>query len=269
MPGRKSVKSKLEVTIPSRLSSHVRSIGRLRARQTSRARTTNLNRARNLGLKNVRTGGLLDVEVKFRDHSLVGSALQAPTDASGGEYDPGTFLCLNGVAQGDTASTRDGAQISMRSIEIEGVVTCPAQTNQTAVEYAPSIFLALVLDTQTNGAQLNSEDVYANPGANAITAAYPVRNMSNTERFKVLKRWKFRMPVPAVTYDGTNIEQSGVQMPFRCFKNLGGLKTKWVTGNTDGVVGGIVDNSLHLIGWCNDTGMAPSVSYNSRLRFVG
>jgi len=228
-----------------------------------------IRKAQNLGLKNVRTGGLLGVEVKFHDSALVGQGLTAPADCSGGEADPAVILCLNGVPQGDTAITRDGQKIAMKSIEIEGIIACPAQTNQTAAEYAPHIFIALVLDTQTNAAQLNSEDVFSNSGANAILATFPLRNFNYTERFKVLKRWCFKMPVPAITYDGTNIEQSGVQAKFKCFKNLKGLVTKFTNTATTGVIGTVMDNSLHLIAYCNDTGMAPSISYNSRLRFVG
>jgi len=132
----------------------------------------------------------------------------------------------------------------------------------------PFVYVALVLDTQTNGAQLNSEDVFSNPSANIATAAGPLRNMSYTERFKVLKKKKIRIPMLSLTYDGTNIEQSGVQVPFSMFVKLGGLQTKFQSGTTTGYVGTIVDNSLHVICYSNSA-LPVTVSYNARLRYVG
>jgi len=135
----------------------------------------------------------------------------------------------------------------------------------------PFIYIALVLDTQTNGAQLNSEDVFTNPNGTMISAASPLRNMSYTERFKVLKKKIIRFPQPSITYDGTNIEQSGFRIPFSFFVKLGGLQTKFQAGTTTGYCGTIVDNSLHLIAYSNNTGASiiPLISYNARLRFVG
>jgi len=78
------------------------------------------SRARRVGVKNVRTGGLLGIETKFYDTSRSAAALAAPTDASGGEIDPTGTDALNTVPQGDSASSRDGMKISMKSIQIEG-----------------------------------------------------------------------------------------------------------------------------------------------------
>lgn len=133
----------------------------------------------------------------------------------------------------------------------------------------PFIYVALVLDTQTNGAQLNSEDVFSNPGASIGLASSPLRNMSYTERFKVLKMKKIRVPVLSLTYDGTNIEQTGVNIPFSMFVKLGGLQTKFQSGTTTGYCGTIVDNSLHMIAFTNSNSIAVSINYNSRLRYIG
>lgn len=141
------------------------------------------------------------------------------------------------------------------------------QVNQTAADAVPFLYIALVLDTQTNGAQLNSEDVYINPAASTATGSSPLRNMSYTERFKVLKVKKIRVPTLPITYDGTNIEQSGLLLPFSMYVKLGGLQTKFQSGTTTGYVGTIVDNSLHLIAFTNvDSATFPvGMFYNSRL----
>lgn len=93
--------------------------------------------------------------------------------------------------------------------------------------------------------------------------------MSYTERFKVLKIKKLRVPTPAISWDGTNLEQSGSNIPLSMFVKLGGLQTKFQSGTTTGYVGTIVDNSLHLIAFSNSTAWEPSISYNARLRYVG
>jgi len=237
--------------------SHIRRTGRT------------LGRARSLGLKNARTGGLLGVETKYFDTSLASSQINLVADCTSGEQDPATVLCLNGVPQGDTASSRDGFKIAMKSIQIDGIVRLDAQANQTAADQVPYVFIALVLDTQTNGAQLNSEDVFSNPAADSQLAACPLRNMSYTERFKVLKIKKARAPQVPMTYDGTNIEQQGTQIPFSMFVKLGGLQTKFQSGTTTGYVGTIVDNSLHLIAYVNNSALIPVISYNARLRYIG
>jgi len=207
------------------------------------------------------------VETKYFDTGTDSIVIPAPADATGGEMDPSTILCLNGVPQGDTASSRDGFKIAMKSIQIEGQIYVPQQTNQTAADGIPFIMIALVLDTQTNGAQLNSEDVFAAP-ADFISAT-ALRNMSYTERFKVLKKKIVRIPQLSMTYDGTNIEQAGAYVPFSMFVKLGGLQTKFQSGTTTGYVGTIVDNSLHLIAFSSTISVPTQMVYNARLRYVG
>jgi len=89
------------------------------------------SRARRIGVKNARTGGLLGVETKYFDTNLANAGIAAPTDASGGEIDPATILCLNGVPQGDTASSRDGFKIAMKSIQVEGSLYITIQVLST------------------------------------------------------------------------------------------------------------------------------------------
>jgi len=142
------------------------------------------------------------------------------------------------------------------------------QADQTSADGIPFVYVALVLDTQTNGATLNSEDVYTNPAAAVSLACCPLRNMTYTERFKVLKMKKVRIPMPSMTYDGTNIEQSGVNVPFSMYVKLGGLQTKYKIGGDTAVIANIIDNSLHMIAFTN-VNVAAFIGYNARLRYVG
>lgn len=219
--------------------------------------------------------GVLGMETKYFDTSRTSGTIPAPTDATGGEFSPSTILCLNGVPQGDTAQSRDGGKISMKSIYINGLVSIPSQSAQSAADVMSSIYIALVLDTQTNGGTatgIDSEQVFSNPGANALLAACPLRNMSYTERYKVLKAVKLEVPMlPLVNDTGATggVVQVGVTIPWEISYNLKGLQTKFQAGTTSGYIGTIVDNSLHVIAFSSNTGVSPTLLYNARLRYHG
>ncbi len=249
---------------------------RTRARRTfkrsamARGRMTTFRRRRPFA-RNARTGGFLGIEIKFYDQKLIDAALTAPTDASGGEHDPSATLMLNTVTQGDGESQRDGRKLTMRSIYVEGVINAAKQASQSSSDNATGIFVALVLDTQSNGATLNSEDVFTNPGANALTAAAPFRNLQFTKRFRVLATYKTTLQNSAMANAtsfsaDSGVVASGQRRTFKFFKNLG--HNVLYSGTTE-TIANITDFSLHIIAYCTDVGMAPKISYSSRLRFVG
>ncbi len=218
--------------------------------------------------RNQRTAGFLGIELKFYDTSLVASGLLAPTDSAGGEHDPSATILLNTVIRGDSEQNRDGKQISMRSISIVGTVSVAKQANQTVSDEAPHVMIALVLDTQTNGATVNSEDVYKNQSANAALAASPLRNLLFAKRFRVLKTVKMDLPQAEMTYDGTNIEINGYHVGWEMHADLNGMKVNYNSGTTESVAN-IIDNSLHIIAFCSSQNLGPDINYNARLRFVG
>lgn len=219
---------------------------------------------------NRRTAGFMGIETKFYDQKLIAGVLTAPTDATGGEFNPSATISLNTVAQGDGESNRDGRQITMRSIQVNGVITCVQQVNQSAADFPTKCFIALVLDTQTNGALLNSEDVFTNPGANAVTAADPFRDLQFAKRFRILAVRKVTLQNPAIANDAAttgNIVQQGLRKDFSMFVNLKGIRTLY-SGTTE-TIANITDNGLNIVAFCTNTQLAPNLSYVSRLRFVG
>lgn len=216
---------------------------------------------------NPRIGGFMGIELKFYDQSLSNSAITAPADATGGEHDPSATVLLNTVTQGDGESQRDGRQIKMMKISLQGLVTYAGQINQTATDNACVVMIALVLDRQTNGATISSENVFINPSASATQAPVAFNNLQFIKRFKVLKRISFALPDPNITYDGTNIEQNGAHVEWAMHVDLKGLTVNY-SGTTE-TVANITDNSLHVIAYCSSTTLVPQIQYNSRLRFVG
>lgn len=237
------------------------------ARPLKRSRFFGPQRRRGRGRRaRFRSVPALGVEKKFYDTLVVDSAIVSPAGPTGGEQNPTAVICLNSVTQGDGEQQRDGRRMTMVSIHVTGNVKQTTQTNQTALDVAPTIFLALVLDTQTNGALLNSEDVFANPSVDNVLAANLLRNLQFSRRFKVLKSLTFMMPIAQAVYDGTNIEIGGVVRPFRMDVMLDVSST--FSGTTE-TIANITDNSLTFIAFASDIGAAPLLSYNARLRFVG
>ncbi len=228
-------------------------------------RLTRFNGHRGRFVPNTRQG----IELKFYDQKLVDSTLGTATDSTGGEHDPSATLMMNTVTQGDGEQQRDGRKITMKSIYVEGLVDCAKQATQSSGDNASSIFIALVMDQQTNGAQIVSENVYTNPGGTALLQTQPFRNLSFTSRYRVLAVRKFTLQDANFTNDTGatgGVIQQGLRARFKIFKKLNREVTYSATTET---IANIVDNSLHLLAWCSDTGLAPKLSYQSRLRFVG
>jgi len=105
-------------------------------------------------------------------------------------------------------------------LSVKGVILVAPQINQTAADTSPVVCVSLIQDTQTNGAVYNSEDVYSNFSNEAGQNCNALRNPSYVERFKVIKTLCFNLPQLPITYDGANIEQPGLTIPFTLSKKL-------------------------------------------------
>lgn len=207
-------------------------------------------------------------EVKFYDTNLGATAFVAPTDAAGGELDPSATSMISTPPQGTTASERDGKRISCKYLEIKGIVyTVPVNNQATGFAHLEAS-VYVVLDTQSNIAQMNSEDCFKNLSATAVMAPHPLRNLLFGSRFRVLKQKTFNLDMKTGSYDGTanQIDFSGTHVPFTMFIPLKNLVINFNAGTTASIVN-VVDNSIHVIGFANNVNVF--IQYNSRLRFVG
>lgn len=218
----------------------------------------------------------LGVETKFLDAPRTTLALTAPADATGGEISPSSIVtgCLSAPAQGDGPTNRDGHKILIKSILVQGMIQFAGEEDQTATNSLPTVFCALVQDKQSNGATLNSEDVYTNPVASGVCAVNPLRNMSFTSRFKVLDTWQhaFEDNLLQAFNDQatTTFAQQGGAVPFTLSKKFKTpLRVTFTTGSTTADIANVIDNSLHVIAFCSSTTTNPNILYNSRMRFVG
>ena len=184
--------------------------------------------------RNMRTGGFLGIETKFYDTSLSASNISAPTDATAGEQDPSTILCLSAPAAGDGESNRDGRQICMKYLSVKGVIKRGEISGAT--NYLPAtFFIAIVLDTQTNGAQLNSEDVFTNPAATNDTACSVFRNLQYIKRFQVLKQKTIHLKNMSAVHNGTNVLTCIQEVLFKINVKLPNIIVNF-TNTTEGVL---------------------------------
>lgn len=213
---------------------------------------------------NIRSGGVLGIEHKFYDTALVATNVAAPADCTGGELDPSSTSMISTPSQGDGPSNRDGKRIVIESVQIKGNLQYDAQVNLTAGVSARGYLIALVQDTQSNGVQLNSEDVFSNPAAAAEEAPQALWNLLFGPRFKVLKLWKGTLHSGPMSYDGTNMETAQNRKEIECFIKCQ-IPVNFNAGTTSSIAN-VIDNSLHMIGFCSDT---IQLGYNARIRFVG
>lgn len=213
-------------------------------------------------ISKARTGGFSGNELKYFDTEASFGAMVATWTAA--ECDPAAN-CLFSPTQGSGAEQRDGVKCLMKSIYITGMIRQETLHDQPDLVEGNAYAIALVLDTQTNKAQLNAEDVYdIDAPINCMR-----RVMENSERFKVLKTWQGRLPsCPGVTDGANTCSIAGAVTPFRANIKLN-IPVKFLANA--GTVADISDNSLHLIAMVSHNTPAAHVDleYKARVRFSG
>lgn len=266
---------KVRTTIMSKRTRSYYSKGQGRAKVTKTTTISRVPRRRvrysslRYRRRNFRNAGFIAIEQKFLDLALGQTALTADAGMAGAEQDPATALSLTVPSQGDSETQRDGKQIIAKYIEITGKVGFAGAEAVVNPLNAVQAFVAVVLDKQTNGAQLNSEDVFKNTTASANGATVPQRNLLYGKRFRLLKQVCFDLTPETLGYNAANdFGWQGKERTFRWYIPLNNMKINFTSGTT-GVVGNVLDNSVHVIACCNNTASAPYILYNSRFRFCG
>lgn len=216
-------------------------------------RARSASRKRLKSALNVRTAGFLGQELKFVDSTY---DADIATLLSNGEADPTTENCLNGVAEGDGENQRIGRRIIIKRVQMQGHVRYKVTTGGFG---GADIMLALVLDTQSNGTQLQAENVFQQIGTETTT--FP--NLLYEQRFKILKTWRTTL-LPTRNYNGTNVTTGGENKIFSWDIPMNIPVTYTGTGAT---VASIADNSLHVI--CVSGISNCRLEYDSRVRYVG
>ena len=219
---------------------------------------------------------VVGIEHKFYDTFAEGEVVSNAADMSGmfvnpeGPGDVNTLIST--PAQGDGAQNRDGKKIVIDTIIINGVLSIPTRIENTAVSNGiqyPTVMIALVQDTQTNGVRFLSEDAFTNPSASIILAGSPLKNLLNSTRFNTLKTWEVDMRPTDSVNNATagTVSTAGQNVRFSGF-----LKVHIPVNFNGGIAANIEsvsDNSLHILAVNNVALSFVELSYNARIRFVG
>lgn len=210
-------------------------------------------------------------EMKYFDSLLTITAITASTNWTGTEYDPNVVPVANmntlfAPTQGAGINQRIGKACKVYKIKIHGEIQMPAQTNQVVADASNITRIALVQDCQTNSTQAQGEQVFSPPTtATATLATEAFQNIDNFGRFKVLKDKFFVFNSPTLTYDGTNMEQSGMNKRFQwTIKFKKPIEVRFNNTN-GGTVADIVDNSWHIMANTNNSDLAPYLAYQCRV----
>lgn len=223
---------------------------------------------------NTRTAGFLGVEHKFYDVTFSGAITATSTACAGAEFNPSVTSLISTPPTGDGPSARDGFKMVIESVYIKGIVRRGAIEDAASVAGLEQLYLCLVLDTQTNGANMNSEDCFVNPSGNLNTVVMPLKNLLMHNRFKIIDSQYFDMtPMELVSITSTDVERYHANPILKTFafykKWKKGLHVRFNAGTTADVAN-VIDNSLHIIALSNSaTGSVLTLTYHSRIRFQG
>jgi len=168
----------------------------------------------------------------------------------------GTVTLLNGIAIGDDNTTRDGRQISNKSVHIQGLVY-PVDDN-TFVNLARVL---IVWDSQPNsGTIAGITDILTSADACAPT------NLNNRERFTILRDLRFSMGKVSdtATQAFSNGDNTHVINEFIKLKDV-----KTTYSGTTAAIGSIATGALLMVTiGLAVAASASTVRVSSRLRYT-
>jgi len=182
-------------------------------------------------------------ELKYFDSTVVGTI--STTGA--------ILTSANLIPQGTGENQRIGRTVTVKSIQMKGIFTQPPSDDL----FNDYVQLALVQDTQANGTQPAYADVYT--AANNINS---MLNLDNSQRFKVLKVWRF--PLEAKTFNSTSNNWAETKKGVSFYKRV---NIPITFSGTTGVITEVRSNNLcwALIG--NSVNNANLYDMTIRLRF--
>jgi len=223
--------------------------------------------------RNIRTGGYLGIEKKFLDTVGNGVTISESTDATGGEVQPtaGCTGCLSAPAQGDGESNRDGRKCVIKEMMVHGVVTVSAiNKGQGTLSDANYVMVALVLDTQANGATITSEQVFVNGSTSAAQNINMFRNLEYASRYRVVASRIIKLKPYMVNNSvaGGAYTESAIAVRENFKLSWSGDIPVTFTGTTADVAN-VTDNAFHLIAFADNAEWATTCSFLARCRFVG
>lgn len=221
-------------------------------------------------------------EMKYFDCEMgAGSAVAAvaTTWTAGSLKDPATTvnlgaaavanpLCLFAPTVGSGLNQRVGRKVRVYKIKIRGYVQCTPQSAQTVGDGNAQIRYGLVLDKQTNAAQMTTAALF-NGASAAQSCISSFQNPNSFGRFAVLKDKVFAIQNLNITGSPTtgDLVQQGFMRPFKITHVFKKPLTVNFNATNGGTVADIVDNSFHFFIGTNLADYAPGCAYYSRVAY--
>lgn len=208
-------------------------------------------------------------ERKYYSAEYEPTAIIAGTSWASTECDPTTVNTLFAPEEGADINERIGRKVNVNKITLRGNIRVPAQTNATAADDVSLVRLIVVLDRQTNGAQLAGENVISTPpSVNAFMSPLQFQNPNGFGRYQVLKDKYFNINHPPISYDGTNMEIGGSTRYFKITLRFKKPIQVRFNGTAGGAVTSIIDNSFHVLAICTNNELVPYLSYVARTYYT-
>jgi hypothetical protein len=184
------------------------------------------------------------------------------------------YGCLPIPAQGDGYNNRDDRKIKIMKIKIRGYIEFAEESGLTQANINKFVRIVVCKDTRTGGTSAQAENVIGAGKGSDDQATFSgdggainfFTNPDGWGRYEVIKDFIVQRPTSTTFNDGTDGNQTGVQVPFKitikpeCVVNFSG---------TTGAIGSVIDNSFHLfVAASSDRQAAPNISYYARTSFV-
>jgi len=195
------------------------------------------------------------------------------TTFSGAMVDPGTQNCLFTPITGAEMYNRISRKVYVKKISISGRVTLPALSNLTTIDVLNPMVVRVILciDKQTNGVQMNSQDLIGALSGVASESIDMFQNPAFFGRFQVLKDKKFVLQdASTLTEQSFVIDRSGLTRTFKWVVKFRKPIVVHYNNVNNGTVGDIVDCSFHLLAAVNQSTSAsyPLLNYRARTVFT-
>ncbi len=162
------------------------------------------------------------------------------------------------IPQGVTESERVGRKCTIRSVQIRGVIN---HTPGASALSSGTAYLWLVQDLQANGAAAAAS---GNGGVMTTTAAQTAHiNLSESSRFRILKKWAIDMAPAAGATTAFNNTTKHIEFYKKCTVPL-------EFSSTTGAIGEIRSNNLFLLAGSSGAGVIDDLikfSGSARVRF--
>lgn len=214
-----------------------------------------------------------DLERKFVDYEYEDDL---SLSLAGSEADPNKtpifHRSISGVTRGDGPSEREGRRVLMKSVVVHGFIEMSETSATNGIPLnGGQVRCVLILDTQTNGVQFRSEDVFLDP-SNSDLDAFALRNLEWENRFEILDDQIYTITPQNNPYrsstTGSTIKQGQLSIGFRLSADEINRKANYTSLLPS--IGAITDNSIHVLVVGSPSNMSDCVvRYVSRVRYIG